>query len=199
MHASEPRDAALQRLLVALGAALTARCRPGSPAAALAARIDSALATAGAAAPVQPGHTLPVCAQLTGAIATARDGPCPAVAGALADLAPRLRWTRRPGATDPAFRDSHASTRLTGPEGLERRDDVVVGVSLLAPRVRYPDHQHPPEELYLVLSAGQWRQQDGPWHEPGPGGIVHNPPGIRHAMRSGGAPLLAIWCLWTGA
>ena len=68
----------------------------------------------------------------------------------------------------------------------------------MAPNTRYPDHRHPPEEVYLVLSPGEWRQGDGAWHEPGPGGVVHNPPAIVHAMRSGDTPLLAIWCLWMG-
>ena len=67
--------------------------------------------------------------------------------------------------------------------------------SRVAPRVRYPDHQHPPEEIYVVMSEGEWRQENHPWFSPGAGGIVHNPPDIVHAMRSADAPLLAIWCL----
>ena len=27
----------------------------------------------------------------------------------------------------------------------------MVGVSLMAPAVQYPDHRHPPEEVYLAL------------------------------------------------
>ena len=69
---------------------------------------------------------------------------------------------------------------------------------LVAPGVRYPDHHHPPEEIYVVLTPGEWRQQDMPWHQPGPGGVVHNPPGIVHAMRAGAVPLLALWFLWLG-
>jgi len=125
----------------------------------------------------------------------------PALAGVLETLAPSLSWYRRPGAAadgDP-FHDGHANAIIAGPGGLERRTDVMVGVSLLAPGVRYPDHRHPPEEIYVVLSAGEWRQGDGPWHEPGPGGIVHNPPHVVHAMRSGAAPLLALWFLWLPA
>ena len=33
------------------------------------------------------------------------------------------------------------------------------------------------------------------WHAPGPGRLVHNPPGIVHAMRGTDVPLLAIWFL----
>lgn len=84
---------------------------------------------------------------------------------------------------------------FVGPGGLERRTDVWIGVPLLAPEVRYPDHTHPPEETYLVLSAGQFRQEDGPWFEPGIGGSFYNPPGIVHAMRSNSEPLFAFWTL----
>lgn len=72
----------------------------------------------------------------------------------------------------------------------------MIGVSLLAPRVRYPDHNHGPEEVYLVLSPGRFQHGDVGWVEPGIGGTFHNAPGIKHAMASNEAPLLAIWCLW---
>jgi quercetin dioxygenase-like cupin family protein len=85
---------------------------------------------------------------------------------------------------------------IVGPGGLEPRHDVWLGVSLLAPGVRYPDHTHAPEETYLVLSRGTFRQNDGPWFEPGIGGSFYNPPGILHAMRAEDEPLFAFWALW---
>ena len=83
-------------------------------------------------------------------------------------------------------------------EGLEIRRDVWIGVSLMAPHMRYPDHRHPPEEIYIALSSGEWHQASKPWHEPGIGKLVYNPPNIVHAMRSADQPLLAVWFLWTG-
>lgn len=80
---------------------------------------------------------------------------------------------------------------FVGPGGIERHTDVWIGVSLLAPEVRYPDHTHPPEEIYLVMSAGEFRHANGRWFEPGVGGSFYNPPGIMHAMRSGAEPLFA--------
>ncbi len=50
-----------------------------------------------------------------------------------------------------------------------------------------------------MLSGGEWRQGSNPWHEPGSGGLVYNPPNIVHAMRSAELPLLALWFLWTAA
>jgi hypothetical protein len=85
---------------------------------------------------------------------------------------------------------------ILGPAGLEHRTDVWLGVSLMAPSVRYTDHAHAPEETYLVLSEGEFRQGEADWFTPGVGGSFYNPPWIKHAMRSGAAPLFAFWALW---
>ena len=87
---------------------------------------------------------------------------------------------------------------IVGPGGLESRNDVHIGVSLLAPNVRYPDHNHAPEEVYLVLSPGRFQHGEFGWFEPGIGGTLYNEPNIRHAMASDEAPLFALWLLWTG-
>jgi hypothetical protein len=82
-----------------------------------------------------------------------------AIADAFAELEPLLVWRRRAGAdSDREFAAGHSNATIVGPEGLETRKDVWVGVSLMAPGIRYPDHQHPPEEVYVVLSPGEWRQ-----------------------------------------
>ena len=93
------------------------------------------------------------------------------------------------------FYDGHANAMVAGPGGLEERGDVWIGLSLLAPHVLYPEHSHPPEEVYVALSPGAWWNAGMDWTEPGIGGLVYNPPGIPHTMRSGPKPLLAIWCL----
>jgi quercetin dioxygenase-like cupin family protein len=80
-------------------------------------------------------------------------------------------------------------------DSVEQRDDVAIGASLLAPHVRYPDHRHRPEEVYLLLTAGRFQHDNSDWFEPGPGGTFHNEPNVLHAMVSGEVPLLAIWCL----
>ena len=120
------------------------------------------------------------------------------VARALADIAPSLHWYRRGGADahGTAFHDGHANAFVVGggADGLDG-GDAMLGVTLVTPGVRYPDHRHAPEELYLVLSSGHWRHGESSWFEPGIGGVVHNVPHVVHAMRSGEAPLLAIWCL----
>lgn len=145
---------------------------------------------------------LATCQYLESALDDARQGPPPvaALAGAFAAISPLLGWYRRPGAAEhgASFYDGHANTMFIGPKGLEQRSDVVIGASLLAPNVEYPQHSHPPEELYVVLNAGEWYSERADWYAPGIGQTVHHPPGITHAMRSSTAPLLAIWCLWVG-
>jgi quercetin dioxygenase-like cupin family protein len=148
-----------------------------------------------------PEARLPVCRYLPTALEHAGSQPDPvgALARAFGAIEPRLNWKAKAGADsmDEQFLNGHANAIIAGPEGLEIRPDVRIGVSLMAPHTRYPDHHHPPEEIYVVLSEGEWRQANNPWHAPGIGGLVYNPPEIVHAMRSAEAPLLALWFLWT--
>jgi hypothetical protein len=164
-------------------------------------RMFSALRAPSTRAERPPTARLPICDHLPTALEHARRQPGPAstLADAFAVIEPQLNWKVRPGAEahGEQFLNGHANATIIGPEGLETRPDVWFGVSLMAPHTRYPDHHHPPEEIYVVLSDGQWRQASKPWHAPGIGGLVYNPPDIVHAMRSAEHPLLALWFLWT--
>ncbi|MBS7538450.1 dimethylsulfonioproprionate lyase family protein [Ancylobacter lacus] len=160
--------------------------------------IEAALATPGSRGGAGGGR-LPVCAHLEPALAVAEADPrfAPLVARFRA-LEPALDWRRRAshdGTASANFVDGHANALIVGPGGLEDRADVWLGASLLAPQVRYPDHDHAPEEVYLVLSEGEFSQGGGAWFTPGIGGSFYNVPSIRHAMRAGATPLLAFWAL----
>lgn len=164
-------------------------------------RVAAALATP-ARPRTGPGGRLPVCALLGDALASAAADPllARAVAGFEA-IEPRLVWDLKenPGATaSPCFDEQHANTMIVGPRGLEERDDVWLGATLMAPAARYPDHSHPPEEVYLVMSPGEFRQADAGWFSPGIGGSLYNPPWIMNAMRAVGSPFFAFWTLNTG-
>ncbi len=141
----------------------------------------------------------PACAALPRALDAAKAaGPALArIASTFEALVPSLGWSQRNGGPNASanLMDGHANAMVVGPCGLEDRSDAWVGISLLAPHVRYPDHQHAPEEVYLLLSPGEFRQRDSLWFEPGFGGSFFNEPGILHTMRSGEVPLLAVWCL----
>lgn len=195
------RDPKLQRVVD-----LTADCIAGqaqADAASAAARVFGCLA-AGVGAEARPAprhlsvcdqHLVPVMAGLTG-----RGGRLAELGRAFADLTPQLAWDRRKTSTpaDQPFHDGHANATLIGPGGLEQRDDVWVGASLMAPGILYPDHSHPPEEVYLALSDGAWWSAEMDWTEPGAGGLIYNRPGVLHAMRSGRTPFLALWILPLG-
>ncbi|MCX2698564.1 dimethylsulfonioproprionate lyase family protein [Ochrobactrum chromiisoli] len=146
---------------------------------------------------------LPVCAFLSDAseVETSNQTLLELVKSFLA-LEPDLSWVRRlsydAATASENFPDGHGNCMVIGPGGLEDRPDVAIGASLLAPNVRYPDHTHFPEETYLVLSEGHFKQSDNEWFALGPGGSFYNPPGILHAMRSTNRPLLAFWALWVG-
>ena len=195
------RPAALARFLDTARETLSTRVDGATPPGGAAARIFDALAAStGTIEPVGQAPP-PACRHLGSALELARAAPeVSSVAKAFEALAPELRWRRRSGseAHGRAFHDGHANTDIVGTAGLERRRDLWVGATLVAPGVRYIDHRHPPEELYLVMSEGEWYREDRGWHTPGIGGIVYNPPDVVHAMRAGRRALLALWFLWAG-
>ena len=186
------RDPAVQAFLNVATEALRASCR--GPALRVAETVIARWASAGDAGPGP--ETLPVCDWLAPALA----GVAPeraALAKGFAPLAGRLAWRRRASAdpADAVFWNGHANAVILGPQGLEARQDLWVGVTLMAPGVRYADHDHPPEEVYLSLTPGEWWNSAMDWTDPGPTGAIYNPPGIRHAMRAGAGPFLALWFL----
>lgn len=192
------RDPALQAFTDAVLAAF-AEVAPCPEARASLDRIAAALAEP-APRRERPGSRLPACDHLDVALAVPQPRPSLGrLVAAFRAIAPDLEWVRRASYDETAsanFVDGHANTMILGPAGLENRRDVWLGASLLAPRVRYTDHSHAPEETYLVLSDGEFRQGDDPWFAPGVGGSFYNVPFVTHAMRSGDTPLFAFWALW---
>jgi hypothetical protein len=149
----------------------------------------------------QPAERLPACDHLEAALRPDGfpEGPIRKLRHAFVELEPHLKWRKRSGDrthANEAFEENHALTMIVGPGGLVPHEQVYFGVNLQGPGVRYPDHTHPPEETYLVLSDGEFSQDGVTWFTPGMGGTFYNPPGILHAMRSGETPLFAMWVLW---
>ena len=148
---------------------------------------------------LSPGKRLPVCDYLNAALAVEMPyQPLERLIERFRAIEPQLEWRRRPtfdATASENFIDGHANAMIIGPGGLEERKDLWLGVTVMAPHVRYPDHDHAPEEVYLVLSQGEFRQSQGDWFSPGIGGSFYNTPQIKHAMRSLETPLLAFWAL----
>ncbi|WP_324752968.1 dimethylsulfonioproprionate lyase family protein [Roseovarius sp. Pro17] len=193
------RSESLQNFLDAAQSAFATRVQNPHATASLS-RIFAALETHGTPSDAL-GSRLPPCVHLEQA-ANPQNFPDPTLHRLIETfqtLESDLQWWPRKGDwtnAGPGFGDNHANAMIVGPGGAERRSDVWIGASLVAPNIRYPDHDHPPEETYLVLSPGQFMQGLDNWFEPGIGGTLYNPPGILHAMHSGDAPLFAFWALW---
>jgi hypothetical protein len=164
----------------------TALARCTGPAATTAAEVIRRWQTPGEV--TEAPARLPVCAHLP--------QPTTPLGQAFAALAPRLCWGRRGAATlDQAYYDRHANAMILGPKGLESHADLWIGATVMAPGTLYPDHNHPPAEVYIPLSAGAWWNTQMDWTDPGQEGFIYNPPGITHAMRSGAEAFLALWFL----
>lgn len=202
------RDPALQAFLDAVLVGIAARADEWPGANEALGRVRAALATVGTQgtprSPEQPSSEKPrALAHLDEAVANARraGGSAASASAALDAIRPRIGWYARQGAesTCANFAGRHALASLIGPADrpgcLEVRDDLRIGISLVAPATPYPDHKHPLEELYLALTDGDWRHERGGWFTPGPGGVVYHAGNVLHGMRARGTPQLAIWCL----
>lgn len=193
------RPEALRNFIEALAGALLTE-RGGYDGRPIAEKIFAETSTQGGNIKVDAGQTLPVLGHLDAAFGHARrvPGALGRLADAFAALSPSLPW-RKTSATHPAeegFADGHANVAIVGKGGIEDRPGFWIGASLVASGVTYPDHSHPPEEVYLLLSPGAFKHGEDGWKELAAGDTFHNVPGITHAMRAGASPLLAVWLLW---
>ncbi|WP_158704443.1 dimethylsulfonioproprionate lyase family protein [Rhizobium sp. NXC24] len=91
------------------------------------------------------------------------------------------------------FADGHAHAILVGPGGLEERSDVRMGVTLLAPYTRFPDHWLTYSRVILPISQGEFRIETGEWQRVEPGSLQFHPTGHPIAIRCTSKPFLALW------
>lgn len=91
------------------------------------------------------------------------------------------------------FEGSHAHAILVGAGGIEERPDVRVGLTVMAPYTRFPDHRLPEARVIMALSPGEFRTENGEWRSEPTGSVLGYSAGREFAMRCTGRPLLVLW------
>jgi hypothetical protein len=111
-------------------------------------------------------------------------------------LIERLSWRGGRGGPYASlnFEKAHAHAVVVGPGGLEERSDVRLGLTLMAPYSRFPDHVQFHSRVFLLISDGEVSLDDSNWFRAGAGEIFFNEAGRKFAMRCTADPLLAVWC-----
>ena len=143
---------------------------------------------------------LPACAYLGAALELGMAGPESPIAGGLASLAPRLRWTYSysPDPRWPGLERRIAFTEVLGATAIWPSERMLLGFTLIAPHTSYPAHAHPAIELYLVVAgAAAWQVGDAPAAIRPPGSVIVHQSGAPHAMTTGAEPMLALFT-WRG-
>lgn len=178
----------LDRFLSACSAEITKRSMPPGPTQAVvqegARAFEEALASA--ATIDRDPSSVPVAATLARAEPTA-----------LVDLA-RAAGQEIPWIPSHRMTDGGTEAALAPLNEVREFGDVVCGLLLLAPGCSYPEHSHPPQEIYLpIAGGGQWRYGGASdYRAPDPAGLIYNRPNDVHGIVAEDTPLLAIYVLW---
>jgi len=88
--------------------------------------------------------------------------------------------------------------KLLGPDAYWHSDRLASGFLILGDDVTYPRHSHQAEEIYLPISGNaEWYRQDQGWQKQPAGNLIHHVSGVKHATRTIGEPMIALY-LWRG-
>lgn len=144
----------------------------------------------------RPGDDFPVLAHLDAALRLAMTGEMALLTESLVAARDAIRWSQNAGYDEATvgreLLDNYAYACLSGPDCLQPCEAPLSGYILLGPNFEYPDHNHAPREVYLVLTPGaHWRLDSGDWFEVAPGDLIVHEPWQVHATRTGEQPFLA--------
>lgn len=133
-------------------------------------------------------------------LATALDAmPAGELADLVRDCTGRVPWIIGGARMPASFAGRSAYVEIAGPDGVVPSERLRFGLFTQAPESFYPPHDHEAEEHYYVLSGeALWQKGGSPFAAMPPGSCIRHAPWQSHAMRTGAAPLLAMW-VWTGA
>jgi len=167
--------------------------------AAVCAALDGCVPSAPAAVP----RALPAAALLAPALARIQLPELLPVRDAIAAAAHLFTWRQNPNYSaanmGAAFMAGYGYVEFAGPkEALFHAPEIRVGLLLLGPRLHYPAHAHPAEEIYHPLTeGGLWRRAQEDWRTVPAGRAIHHPPMIVHETKATDSTLLALYC-WRG-
>ena len=126
----------------------------------------------------------------------------------LIDMQNDLRWRQNPNYNDnllgKGYMDNYCHSQLVGQEAFYQHPDILLGFYLQGDGLYYPDHNHPAQEVYTVLSGrAKWRQSSevsgGVWQEKQSGDFIFHDSLEYHAMHTDieREPLIALYA-WYG-
>ena len=103
-----------------------------------------------------------------------------------------------PWVPTPRLGDDGAQVALGLVDQVRELGEVQCGLMLLGAGAAYPEHSHPPQEIYLpIADGGSWRfGGSSEYRMLGEDELVYNHPGDRHGAIAGHLPLLALYILW---
>jgi hypothetical protein len=166
--------------------------------------LDEVCAALGASEPNMPSsRLLPVSNLLAPALSRIERPELVPLRNAVTDAAHLLQWRQNPNYTVATmgadFMAGYGYVEFAGPkEALFHAPDIRVGLLLLGPRLHYPAHAHPAEEIYHPLTdGGLWRRGREDWRMVPAGCAIHHPPMIVHETKAADSTLLALYC-WRG-
>jgi quercetin dioxygenase-like cupin family protein len=144
------------------------------------------------------GNAHPVEKYLTDK-APSKEKPLTDVLDVFRPLANALPWrySYSPSSDKPGLENRMAWAELVGPKAPFHSDQVCLGLTVIGPHVRYPEHSHPAVEVYFVLSGtARWTARGATKAQP-PGAYILHPSNVVHVMETDDEPLIAAYT-WSG-
>lgn len=112
----------------------------------------------------------------------------------------QVRWTEfyEEDPWSKSFLPLFANGEGIGPDGRLKHNEVILGLFLLGPNVTYPEHAHPAEEFYIVLTGNpEFKVGNNNFELQEAGAVVLHHTNISHVIRTSSEPFFAIFG-WRG-
>ncbi len=118
----------------------------------------------------------------------------------LASVADQLAWGQTYSVDDfgSGFLEKYGWTELIGLRGPIASERIACGFLMLGPGIKYPQHSHEAEEVYVPLTEPSfWMRAEEDWELRKPCRPIYHASRTPHAIRTENVPLLAIY-FWRG-